>query len=440
MSEAALRKTVDLVRQHGSVRAAAVATGKPKTTLTTHIAAAAKLWPSVVSVHPGRPTIIGPWPDEAVTERVAAVKGLTGGPPIPDIGIPPEGFVVRRNSAQYDGEGNLERQWVESGQGSAEGYSVPDGHVVKGESALLDANGNVLAKWIKTREGSGPGLVDALRAAFADYDGAAPARLHDPRCCNHDLLTVYPLPDVHFGLYAWKDETGDDYDIDIAAKIAEDSIGTLVAQSLPSSEAVILVLGDFYHQNDGKNVTPTNHHQLDVDGRWPKVYMAGAKLLLKIVALARQKHAHVELKILKGNHDEDAAVTLAVAMSLFFSNDPCVTVNINAAIAWYKRFGSCLLGASHGHTMKPEAMAMAMACDRAEDWGQTRFRAYYSGHIHHETAKEIMGVRVESFQSPAAKDSYNAGHGYRAGRALTAITHHKNKGEIGRHRVEISGS
>jgi hypothetical protein len=30
-------------------------------------------------------------------------------------------------------------------------------------------------------------------------------------------------------------------------------------------------LGDWYHANDQRNVTPKSKHQLDVDGRWFKV-------------------------------------------------------------------------------------------------------------------------------------------------------------------------
>jgi len=82
---------------------------------------------------------------------------------------------------------------------------------------------------------------------------------------------------------------------------------------------------------------------------------------------------------------------------------------------------------------------MAMAVDCAEDWGKTKFRMVLSGHRHHGSAKEIAGVRVETLTSPAGRDAWNAGQGYRSSRALTAITFHAERGEIGRHRVEIDG-
>ena len=370
--------------------------------------------------------------------RALALIGEIAGPPIPDIAKPPEGFVIRRNSGEYDEDGNLRRQWIETKPGTTDGYQIPEGHVVKGESALLDSHGNVLNKWIKTREeNASEGLVEGLRAAFAEYDGKAGEVPVFAAPFSDDLLTVYPLPDLHFGMYAWGRETGASYDIGIAAEIALNTVKELVNQSFYSKHAVILGLGDYFHTNDAKNATPRSGNLLDVDGRWPKVYAAGAELAMSIVDIAARKHQEVEVAFLPGNHDPDAAVTLAVALGLFYRLTPRIQVCQEPGYAWYRRFGSTLLGATHGHTMKPDRMAMMLATDRAQDWGQSKHYHVFFGHIHHETVMEIGPVRCESFQSPAARDGYNAGAGYRSGRSLSAITFHREKGEIGRHRVNI---
>jgi hypothetical protein len=83
-------------------------------------------------------------------------------------------------------------------------------------------------------------------------------------------------------------------------------------------------------------------------------------------------------------------------------------------------------------------MAMMLAADRPEDWGTAAHRHFFFGHIHHERAVEVGPVRCESFSSPAAKDAYAAGAGYRSSRAMSAITFHSDLGEIGRHRVNIT--
>lgn len=368
----------------------------------------------------------------------AAIRGEVGGPPIPEIGKPPEGFAVTRNNAEYDAEGTLTRQWVATRRDAGEVFEVPSGHVVKGVSALLDADGREMARWVKTREGAGEGLVEALERRFAAYAGAA-GLIPMPAAANDDLLTIYPLADLHFGLYAWGAEAGDDYDVDIATDLVRRTISSLVAKSEPSRRAVILGLGDLFHQNDQKNSTPKSHHQLDVDGRWGRVFEAGARLMTDIVELVAQKHEQVDVVMLPGNHDEDASVCLRVALSLFYRDNTRINVHNKPGLHWFDRFGKCLFGATHGHTMKPDRMALMLANDRPQDWGETVHRSFYFGHIHHETAKEVGNVRVESFSTPAAKDAYAAGGGYRSGRAMSAITFHTTDGEIGRHRVNIAG-
>lgn len=371
--------------------------------------------------------------------RMSALKGEVGGPPIPPIAVPPDGFEISRNNGAYDSDGNLLRQWVGSKPAPGDEYAIPAGHVIKGESALVDPTGRVLAKWIKTREGAGEGLIEGLREAFAAYDGAAEP-IAVPTIADEDLLTIYPIPDLHFGALAWGEETGDDYDVKIASMVATRSIASLVEQSRPSSHAVLVFLGDYFHANDEKGVTPGSGHRLDTDGRWQKVFTAGAHLATTLVDIIARKHKTVTVRCLKGNHDTDSAVCLAVALALFYSKSDRITIDDDPGIAWFLRFGDCLLGATHGHSMKPEAMAMMMAVDRSEDWGVTRFKQMWFGHVHHETSKEVAGVRIESLQSPAARDAWNAEHGYRAGRSLSAITFHKDHGEIGRHRVNITGS
>jgi hypothetical protein len=368
--------------------------------------------------------------------RRAALRGDVGAPPIPEIAKPPPGFVIKRNAAQYDGDGNLQKQWVATDRDAGDFFDVPEGHVVKGESALVDPQGRVLAKWVKTREGSGPGVAEAFRKVFAEYEGAAPL-IPAPAESDDRYLTVYPIPDLHFGMYAWWRETGANYDTAIATAIATDAISSLVSATRPSRRCILLSLGDYFHANDGKAATPASEHRLDVDGRWPRVFAAGAKLMTRLVDIAAQKHEEIEVVALGGNHDPDAAVALTVAISLFYAANPRISVWQEPGAFWYHRFGRVLLGATHGHTMKPVNMAMTLAADRPKDWGETEHRHFFFGHVHHESVKEVGPVRVESFSSPAARDGWTQAGGYRSSRSLSAISFHRDRGEEGRHRINI---
>jgi hypothetical protein len=391
--------------EHGSYRKASAALGIPSSTFQTRVQAARRR--SMTKLHEGA--------------------------------HPAPGYIVTRDSVALDAAGNVTKRYVQSKPDDGDVFEIPDGHTVKGLSALVGPDGRVLAQWIKTREDTASALVDALQEAFASHAGKS-AYVPPPADSDEDQLTVYPIADLHFGMYAWGKETGASYDIKITKQTAVHSIHELVASSPASHRAVLLGLGDYFHANDEKAVTPKSGHRLDVDGRWSKVFLAGCELALDMVDIVLAKHQVVDINFLPGNHDPDSAVAIAIALHLFYRNNPRVNVNISPAMVWFLRFGKVFLGATHGHTMPPARMGAMMAATRAADWGQTLYRHFFFGHIHHKTGQEVPGVMVESFPSPAAPDAFNAGSGHVATRAMHAITFHREKGEKFRHRVNIAGA
>lgn len=165
--------------------------------------------------------------------------------------------------------------------------------------------------------------------------------------------------------------------------------------------------------------------------------MTGVSLHQDLIELALQRHARVRVRVLPGNHDPQSSITLQVGLAAFYASNPRVTVELDPAEMFFTRFGATLIGACHGDKASPERMAMAMAMLCPEDWGLSTFRWFVHGHIHHERVKEVGNVRVESFETIASKDAYAAAHGYLAGQSLTSVTLHRERGEIGRHRVNV---
>ncbi len=258
-----------------------------------------------------------------------------------------------------------------------------------------------------------------------------------PELSDADLLAVYQIGDHHHGMYADADETGSNYDCAISATLLEGAIDHLATIAPPAENALLINLGDFYHGNDGTNETPGHHNRLDVDTRYGKVMHSGGLALVGCVLRLLKKHKHVTVWNMRGNHDPDAAFALALAMSFYFHAEPRVTVDMGPSLYKYHRFGKNLIASHHGHGAKGADLPLLMATDRQADWGETEFRVWHCGHIHHKTAKEFPGCTVETHRTLAASDAWHAGKGYRSKRDMNAIIYHRSFGEVQRSRFDL---
>ena len=319
---------------------------------------------------------------------------------------------------------------------------VPSPFVVKGTSTLYDATGAQRLQWVKTKLDDARAeqvIREFVAELTSEARGLAPDVKRQPsRISGKDLLCVYPMGDPHFGMYAWAEEAGEDFNLKIADELTRGAINRLVQSAPPADTAIIIELGDFFHVDDTKNATPANANALDVDTRWARVMQVGLRAMVYTILRALKKHEKVIVRIVRGNHDPHASFALALALDAYFDANKRVHVDLSAAPFWYYRFGKVLLGVTHGDTVAMKDLPGIMACDRPEDWGAALYRYWYQGHIHHEDRKEHPGCVVEAFRTLAARDAWHTEKGYRAGRDMRLIVHHREFGEIERHRCDVA--
>lgn len=252
-----------------------------------------------------------------------------------------------------------------------------------------------------------------------------------------DLLAVYPMGDPHLGMYAWAEEAGDDFDTEIAERDLTLAMERLVASAPACRQALIVNLGDFFHSDTLDNKTRRSGHALDVDTRWTKVLRVGVRAMRSCIEHALRKHEKVHVINEIGNHDDQTAQVLTLALEMAYEENPRVTFDSGPGRFHYYRFHDVLIGVHHGDGAKPNALGGIMATDRPLDWGATKFRYWLTGHIHTHNTFELPGCHVESFRTLAAKDAWTASKGYRSGRDMYCLVIHKNYGEIERHRKDI---
>lgn len=360
--------------------------------------------------------------------RRAAERGLMGFSPVLD------GFAVKSVASKTE-----DGAWVKQVKEHGPQWELPAGHRVKAVSALVDAEGRIIQQWHKTGEERDPvDLAETLKRAFEGYEPRSPIA-PPPAYVDEDLLTLIPCNDWHVGMFAWKRETGADWDLEIAEREIGRGIEDAIARSPRAGTAIVLGGGDLTHADNNNNETARSHNKLDVDGRHQKVMEVAGRLMARTVDAALRHNGRVIVRNLKGNHDKETAPAIAWYLSAWYRDEPRAFVDLDQSPFFFHEHGLVMLGATHGDEAKLKDMPQIMAARQAAMWGRTRFRYAHGFHVHHKSGfvTEGGGVVCETHQAPIVPDSWHFGAGYVSDRSLQTVTYHGGMGEVSRVRVSM---
>ena len=268
-------------------------------------------------------------------------------------------------------------------------------------------------------------VLARIADAFSTIPPAPP--VPPPEKVQDDLLTLWPLYDVHWGMHAWGRETGgDDYDLKLAEGDLLSAFERLLSMVPFSGHSVLLIGGDFFHSDDDTAQTPKSKHHLDVDGRVFKTIDTAIRALDFVIQRVLSKSAHVTVRVLRGNHDEHSHLYLTFALAERFRQAD-VTVIKDPHDLFAFRWGRTALFAHHGDKMKPQDMVLRIA-DQCPFWSETRHRYAYTGHRHKMAAERIGGVLWEQLDAFCPPDAY--GSTWTGRRAFKAEVFHKHSGRV----------
>ena len=315
--------------------------------------------------------------------------------------------------------------------------TCPDPYICKGVSTLYDKNGNISAQWVKTtldEEKLSLYLEGVIEASLSQIKSVSIPK-YSRKDNDPDTLTIYPIADLHIGMLSWMNETGNDYDLEIVEKVFKKVLAKLIERAPASKQALICQLGDWIHTDSIFNETQRSGNKLDVDSRYAKIYTVAMKLIRFAIETAATKHKEVFVINCIGNHDDMGAITLNVALSNIYEKSKRIIILNSPAPRQYFRFGNNLIGATHGYDCSAKDLPIIMASERKQDWGETDFHLWLTGHIHQDKVSEVAGCKVEAFRTIAGKDAWTNAKGYLSGRDLKALVIHKDYGEIERYTI-----
>lgn len=313
-------------------------------------------------------------------------------------------------------------------------FEMPGTHRLGKITVNRDADGNVIQDWIRAepdalqREATLRAVVDALKE---EIPRTKPVKA--PRAGNENLLNQYTITDSHFGMLAWREETGADYDLKTAEQLLLDWFAAAIDLAPNARVGIFAQLGDFLHHDSHQSVTPTNAHVLDADSRLPKIIRVVIRVVRQIIALLLAKHEQVHIIMADANHDPAAGVWLREMLAAFYEHEPRITVDSSASTFYAYEFGQTSLFYHHGHKRKLNTIDGVLVGKFREIFGRTKYSYAHLGHLHSDELRSMpTTMKVERHETLAAPDAYAANGGWLSGRSAKVITYHREFGEVGR--------
>lgn len=290
--------------------------------------------------------------------------------------------------------------------------------------------------WRRPKEERDPqAFLDAIRKGLADLPRAE--SVSDPLTGPADLMAVFPVADLHIGLLTDMEEVGAKWDTKIALRTFEDAFARIVDRTPAAGVAVLAQLGDLTHNDDQRNVTPQSGHQLDVDSRYYLILRRAVAAMKSAIEALRVKYPRVVYRGMRGNHDLTAHHAVTLALAEHYRDTAGVQVVQSANEFHVQEFGRNMVLLHHGDRAKPDRLVQFAAAQWPEIWGRTRHRLALSGHVHHETRKEVGGMTFEAVGTIVPRDFHAYSHAYSARRSLISITLDREQGETARARVGV---
>ena len=246
------------------------------------------------------------------------------------------------------------------------------------------------------------------------------------------LLVIDPA-DIHIGKLADSFETGEDYNNQIAVKRVKEGVQGILnkAQGFPIDKILFIGGNDILHIDTPSRTTTAGTKQ-DTDGQWYSNFLIAKQLyvdiLLQLIAVA-----DVHFTFNPSNHDYQTGFFLADVIKTYFGNNKNISFDCSISHRKGFRYGSNLIGTTHGDGAKTQDLPLLMAQEFPIEWSKTKHRYVYTHHVHHKTSKDFIGVTVESLRSPSGTDSWHHIKGYQhAPKAVEGFIHHKENGQVAR--------
>ena len=281
--------------------------------------------------------------------------------------------------------------------------------------------------------------IDALREAAKQYSPKFTG-WKTRQTSGSGVLAELSIVDHHFGGMVWGKETnGEDWDLKISEEAWKDATLALIERTRGyRPERALVILGNDQQNADNRAGMTENLTPQAMDGRYEKVSDISLNCSIFQIDEAEKAYGKVSVIGVPGNHDPVTTFHLTRALSLFYRNNPNITVDYSLLARKYVEYGVNMIMFTHGNKGKLEDYDRIMATEKPEMWGRTRWREAHTADKHHRKEIEQKGATIRILPSlrPSCAWSYESGH-IGSIRAAQAFLWSKNEGLIGQASYSI---
>lgn len=312
-------------------------------------------------------------------------------------------------------------------------------------SARLEAQGisdyaGLHSGWLiqKDKEGTGQSLyfylgpdeeklsfVDALMDVLTEIPKLEPIPPAQKPYLGKDHANWIALADLH---------VGGDYGDAVLERDFRWAVDDLVGRLPPAEHAVLFELGDVLEANDHKGITPHSGNMLEVrrEDHLKNTMTAIALIRWALIRLL-ETHQTVEAHFIKGNHDPSAYVAVMLALKEHFKDNPRINIVVSDVEFRVVTWGKCAAFPHHGDTLKWEALKDVFSDMFADEWAAAKaHRIIMTAHFHHDRKRDLVGCVAEHYRTLHKPNGWAKSKGLLSRGSLTAMTVHKERGEVHR--------
>jgi len=245
-------------------------------------------------------------------------------------------------------------------------------------------------------------------------------------------LVIDPA-DIHVGKLATAFETGEEYNHQIAVKRVKEGVqGILNKVKGFNIDKIVFIGGNDILHIDTPHRKTTSGTPQDTDGMWYESFLIAKRLYVDVLETLMSV-ADVHFMFNPSNHDYISGFFLSDVIKSWFRKSKNITFDCSIAHRKYYKYGTNLIGTTHGDGAKDQDLPLLMAQEASGYWAETKHRYVYTHHVHHKNVKDFIGVTVESLRSPSGSDSWHHRNGFvHAPKAVEGFLHSRVHGQVAR--------